>query len=135
MGRTQADRRPGPPSRLAAAGRRLWRDTTADYDFAAHELSLLEAACATLDAIRVLERQVADDGPMLVGSTGQPVLHPAVAEARQQRLALARLVAQLALPDEDGGAVESPQTTRAREAAQSRWRAQRRREGAAGGSA
>lgn len=58
---------------------------------------------------------------MARGSTGQPVVHPAVAEMRQQRAVLGSLLGQLALPDEDGEAVRTPAKQRARKAARARW--------------
>lgn len=114
--------RPRAPKALADAGRALWRDVVADYELTAHELRLLEAVCATADAIDALDAVVADEGVTATGSKGQTVAHPAVAEARQQRLAFGRLLAQLALPDPEGGKVKSPMQLRAQRAAQARWR-------------
>jgi hypothetical protein len=57
---------------------------------------------------------------MVLGSAGQPVLHPAVVEARQARLAISRLLGTLSLPDEEA----EPRTVaglRAQRAARSRW--------------
>jgi len=49
---------------------------------------------------------------------GQQREHPPLSEARQQRGQLARFLAQLKLPDEDG---LSSTSTKARKAAQARW--------------
>lgn len=57
------------------------------------------------------------------GSAGQPRAHPALAELRQARTTLGRLLSQLDLPDEDGHTLPSPTTAKARRAAQVRWRA------------
>lgn len=96
------------------------------WELTAVELRILDAVCACLDAIVALDGQVAADGLMVDGSKGQRVLHPAVAEARQQRLALSRFLAQLELPDPEAiGNVEpirTPEAVRARRAAQARWR-------------
>jgi hypothetical protein len=54
----------------------------------------------------------------VLGSAGQLVLNPTVAELRQQRLALHRLVASLRLPNEEGGSVSLGR----QEAAGARWR-------------
>ena len=62
-----------------------------------HELAMLEEACRTRDRIVQLDRQVSDDGLMLTSSQGSRV-HPGVAEARAQRLTLARLLATLGIP-------------------------------------
>jgi hypothetical protein len=122
-----------PPAGLGKAGRALWRDVRGTYGISTHDGRLLEAVCATVDALDCLDRVVASEGVMSTGSKGQPVLHPAVAEARQQRLALGRLLAQLALPDLDqaGEIVRSPQQLRAQRAAQERWRRHRRTAGVA----
>jgi hypothetical protein len=62
------------------------------------------------------------------GSAGQRRIHPAVNELRQARQLLARLLAQLGLPDESGQAVvETFETKRARSAANERWRMERQR--------
>jgi hypothetical protein len=81
--------------------------------------ALLDAACSTLDLIARLETRVEDDGLMITGSKDQLVVHPAVAELRQQRAALARLLSVLGL---DGG--DNPQThsQRQRAAANARYR-------------
>jgi hypothetical protein len=110
----------------------LWRNLTGDLEFDSHELQLLEAVCRTLDTISILQAQVDVDGVMALGSQGQPVVHPAVAELRQQRATMARLLGQLGIPNEDGagGTVESMETVRARRAAQERWRQEGARNGA-----
>lgn len=110
------------------AGEGFREAVLAVYELSDAEERLLDQAAATLDVVALLEARVAEDGPMVAGSQGQPVLHPAVSEARQQRLAFGRLVGQLNLPDaEDGEGVWTPEQVRARRAAQARWR---RRKGA-----
>ncbi len=114
------------PKALRDAGGKLWRDVVAAYELTAPELRFLEQACAALDAAAALDATVEAEGYTTAGSKGQTVIHPAVGEARQQRLAFGRLLAQLALPDPDGGVVKTPQRVRATVAAQARWRAQKR---------
>jgi hypothetical protein len=75
---------------------------------------------AKADALDSLESEISETGTMVTGSAGQPVLHPAVAEARQARLAISRLLGSLSLPDQDA----EPRTVaglRAQRAARSRW--------------
>lgn len=88
---------------MDAAGRRLWDAGVAEFEWAQHELAILEEACRTRDRIVELDKRVEVDGLMLTSSQGSR-MHPAVPEARQQRLALARLLATLGIPplDEDG---------------------------------
>jgi hypothetical protein len=114
--------RPTRPARLGAAGRRLWATLTDAYEFTPTELAVLAAACRQADDVALVEKVIADDGPVVPGSTGQPRLSAALAEARQGRLALGKLLAQLAVPDV---ADDRPLTARqrnARKAAQTRWR-------------
>lgn len=58
------------------------------------------------------------------GSTGQEILHPAVAESRQARAAAARILAALRPVD---GAEHGTPSERARRAANARWARHRRR--------
>jgi hypothetical protein len=61
------------------------------------ELELLTEACRTLDLITDLRAEAAKNGIVIASNQGVRV-HPAVVEARQQRLALAKLLAALGLP-------------------------------------
>ena len=106
-------------------GERFRQAVTDAYELTDPEARILEQACATLDVVEALEAQVELDGTMVDGSAGQLVLHPAIGEARQQRLAFGRLVSQIDLPDpesETGEGVWTPQAVKARRAAQARWR-------------
>ncbi|GAA4766120.1 P27 family phage terminase small subunit [Citricoccus nitrophenolicus] len=88
---------PRTPRGLEAAGKALWSNTVADFELSNVELAGLEEACRTRDRIKELDAAVTKDGLMITSSQGLR-LHPAVAESRQQRLALARLLATLAIP-------------------------------------
>jgi len=114
---------PAPPRGLGARSRAFWRAIQTDYVLDRAEVELLREACRTIDAIDRLDAQVAADGEMVEGSTGQRRLHPAITEARGQRLALARLVKQLDLPgDEEEIAARAEATSsKARRAARERW--------------
>ncbi|GAA1363022.1 hypothetical protein GCM10009596_23450 [Arthrobacter rhombi] len=85
------------PRGLGSAGKALWEATTSEFELMDHELAQLEEACRTRDRIRELDKAVKDDGLMISSSQGSR-LHPAVAEGRQQRLALARILATLRIP-------------------------------------
>jgi hypothetical protein len=75
----------------------LWDAVAAEFELAEHELAQLEEACRTRDRIAQLRAQVDSDGVMLASPQGAR-LHPAIAEERQQRLALARLLVTLRVP-------------------------------------
>ncbi|MGV3733483.1 MAG: hypothetical protein ACO1N6_08795 [Microcella sp.] len=95
---------------------------TEDYEWQAHELELLAEACRALDVITELAAIIAREGVTASGSMGQPVVHPAVGELRQQQQALAKMLTILNVPPlDDAAGIESPLQTRGRLAAQSRW--------------
>ena len=112
---------PTPPVGLEARGSRFWRVVHETWLIDADETELLVETCRQLDVCEALAAVVARDGVLSVGSTGAVRAHPAVAELRAARLALARLVAQLDLPDVTGSTMPSAASTRARKAARARW--------------
>jgi hypothetical protein len=115
-----------PPVGLGAAGRALWKGVLVEVPehllLDSHEIELLMHACRVSDRIVELDKLLDTDGLMTCGSTGQSVLHPAVAEQRSQRLLLSRLLSGIAVAagDEDAKP-ETPTQARARAAAQARW--------------
>ena len=84
---------PSPPKGLNAAGRRLWRAVVTDYDLAQHELAILGEAARVADLCEELQAVVTAEGLLADGK-----VHPAVVEARQQRILLARLIVALRVP-------------------------------------
>jgi hypothetical protein len=80
----------------------LWCSVVADYELEEHELRLLHEAARTVDVLNDLDAAVRRDGPLVPSPQGLKA-HPAAVEARQQRIALARLVAALRLPAGDEG--------------------------------
>ncbi len=113
------------PDDLGDAGRELWQsivdDLGADLELEPRELAILAAAGRQADVVARLE-QIADaDGETVPAPGGTVKLHPAVSEARQGRVALARLLGELKLPS---GVDETPRTAasaRAQHAANTRW--------------
>lgn len=89
---------PAPAKGIGPSGRELWRDVLSKYELEEHELALLREACRTADDLDALAAVSAREGVTVDGR-----IHPAVVEARQLRVTLARLVAALRLPagDED----------------------------------
>lgn len=88
------------PAGLKSGGRKLWKSVTDDYELGEHELSILLEAARTVDALDELQRIVRDEGVTNVSPQGVRA-HPALVEARQQRVTLAKLVASLRIPLED----------------------------------
>jgi len=114
-------RKPSPPADLDARGRAFWRSTVAAFELSDVERELLKECCRLMDESESLRAAVDTDGTTVAGSTGQPRVHPALGELRQHRLALSRLLAQMALPDADDDRLLSPMQARGRKAARSRW--------------
>jgi hypothetical protein len=89
---------PRPPKGLQAPGRRLYREITSRFILDAAESAILVQACRTADSLEDLQRAL--DAAGVTDAKGRP--HPVLGELRQQRLVLARLVAALRIPDEEG---------------------------------
>ncbi len=96
--------KPKAPTGSGPAGAKLWHAVVEEYELEQHELLLLREMVRTVDALDELEARVATDGVMLGSSQGERA-HPALVEARQQRITLARLQAALRLPagEEEAG--------------------------------
>lgn len=67
---------------------------------------LLVEAVRTVDLLDVLDAAVRNDGPVIETPQGRRA-HPAAVEARQQRIALARLLAALRMPAGEEGDVQT----------------------------
>lgn len=90
------------PTGLGAEAKALWASVVDVFDLEEHERTLLVQAVRTVDLIEKLDDEVRRDGPVIESPQGRKA-HPAATEARQQRIALARLLAALRLPaGEDG---------------------------------
>ena len=112
------------PNGLGNRGRALWRSIVKGlpdgWELDEREVALLTLAARQTDDVAKLETAIKREGLMVAGSAGQPVLNPAVAEARQGRLALGRLLGQIELPDEEGKA-RGEASRRGQKAARARW--------------
>jgi hypothetical protein len=112
------------PDDLGDAGSALWSSIVGelgtDWRFDAREVAVLAAAAKQADTVADLEAAVRDHGVMVPGAAGQMRLNAAVTELRQARVALARLLGDVHLPDEE----DKPATAvseRGRRAAAVRW--------------
>lgn len=112
------------PAGLDRSGRALWRKVTGDFDLRADEARILADACATADLIDRMSAELTGAGLTVTGSTGQLVAHPLVAALHSHRQLLARLLDQLALPNNPGRDDVAERRARSqlgRAAARSRW--------------
>lgn len=85
-----------PPQGTGVNGAKLWRDVLSRYELEHHELALLREMTRTVDLLDKLATITAREGLLVEGPHGSKP-HPAVVEARQARIALARLTAALRL--------------------------------------
>jgi hypothetical protein len=118
---TAAKTRQNAPRGLKTAGKRLWANATAEYEFSSIEAELLKQLCRTVDEIEQLEASLRDGGPMVKGSRGQQVLNPVYAQLCAHRKLADQLAVALALPTE-GEVAGQRRSAKAKQAADTRWR-------------
>ncbi len=68
--------------------------------FTERELVILDLARRQANDIAALEELLAEQGPTVTGSMGQQRLNPIFAEVRLARASLARILAELRMPDD-----------------------------------
>ena len=112
------DKRPRTPGGLEKPGKRLWSAILDEFALDSRELFVLEQAARQADAVAALEAEIEASGLVSRGSRGQMRLSPTVTELRQARLAVSKLLSDLALPDVDDTAAAS---RRGLKAAEARW--------------
>lgn len=100
---------PDPPEGSGASGSALWRDVLGKYELEEHEQALLREAVRSVDQLDELHAIVKREGMIVDGPNGAPRMHPAAVEARQLRIALARIIAALRLPADDDTDLKRPQ--------------------------
>jgi len=105
------------PAHLNESGAAFWRSAVDGFELSIPELAALGQAAETLDVLRIIEDRIRTDGP--ITAAGRP--SPLLAEARQQRATLVRLLGLLDLRlDDDTDSAESVSRA-ARKAARARW--------------
>ena len=86
------------PVGLATHGKALWKAVTDSFELDPLELEALEHAARQSDLVALLDAQLAAEGISSVGSSGQPRMNGLVAELRQARLAIGKLMTSIRLP-------------------------------------
>lgn len=94
---------PDPPAGTGPSGLALWQEVLGRYELEQHEQALLVEMVRTVDTLDRLAAVVKRDGVMVRVMPAGEKVHPALIEARQLRLALARLSASLRLPAGEEG--------------------------------
>jgi len=85
-----------PPTGLAKSGKRLWAAVSSALSLDERDEALLIEAARVADRLSALDAVLRRDGLLLPDK--RP--HPALAEARQQQLTLARLIVAMRLPED-----------------------------------
>jgi hypothetical protein len=106
---------------LKSRGTAFYDRTLEAFELTDSERELLSEAARLMDELETLKAQLDADGLTLVTPSGILKPHPCLAEVRSHRIALARLLAQLALPDETGEALATATQVRGRQNAAKRW--------------
>jgi hypothetical protein len=90
------------PKELNDTGKKLWNRVLRDFELADHEELVLLQACRIADNLDRLQLEMTGTSLVIDSSQGSRI-HPALVEARQQSLALAKVMASLRIPfgDED----------------------------------
>lgn len=112
-----------PPEGLGPQGLCLWEEIAGTFVLRVDELRVLGDACREVDLIERMHAELQDARLVVKGSMGQDVANPLVQELRQHRSLVARLLAVLKLPDEDGQEEHDARarSSQARKAALTRW--------------
>ena len=108
---------------LGVRGGKFWDDVTGRWDLTLSEGHILLECARLLDEVELLAAAIAEHGATVAGAAGQVRPNPALGEVRQHRIALARLLSQLGLPELDGETLTTPRQASASTAARSRWQA------------
>jgi hypothetical protein len=95
------------PKGLGVSGRSLWRSVVEEFELDRHKALVLLQARRTIDRLDRLEVEAASGTVTVVNHRGDQVANPAMVEARQQSLTLARLLVALRMPS--GEQVGRPQ--------------------------
>lgn len=105
--------KPTPPVGSSDKATALWYAILNDYELSLTEMLLLEQLANTQTALDEVETAWRYDGAetTALGSTGQVVVEPRIAEMRQLRNQVATLVKALALPMLDGTPTGSQRST------------------------
>ena len=84
---------------IGPRGRRAWRDLVSRYEFDDDEVDILREMARCVDRLDLLDAEIVENGMTSLGSMGQVVANPALAEARQQQALLVRLRKALRLTE------------------------------------
>src|SRR5438874_1009441 len=91
--------------KIRGRGRQLWRVVTEALDLDGRDVAMLHEAARILDRLDAIAAHLAEHGELLPDGR----VAPALIEARQQAIALARVLAAMRLPEDLANPVMRPQ--------------------------
>jgi P27 family predicted phage terminase small subunit len=100
---------PVAPDHLSDRGAGLWTSIAGAYELGDHQLELLRRACEASDRTDEAVAIIKAEGLVVVDRYGQSKPHPATQIERDSRVALARLIRELAL-EPGAGEARPPRT-------------------------
>ena len=108
-----------------AAGEALWRSYTSVLTLDPGETANLRMACHAFDELAKIEFLLSRTNPLVKGSRGQPRINPLLAEARDHRRVVYKLLGAIRIPANHSATIESNVgnilSLRAQTAARARW--------------
>ena len=111
----------GMPPGLGRAGRRLWQETTDAWILAPDERALVEQACALVDELALLRRELIKSPATVEGSRGQVRPNPLWPIITEHRKTLRYLLAGLRTPAAAEKAEPGATSSAAQSLAMARW--------------
>lgn len=118
-------KRPAMPRSLGTAGKRCWKalleDMPEGWELTAREMEMLRNACRQADLVADLEAALKSDGLVVAGAAGQLRLNAVATELRQSRIAVARLLGEIEIPNAAGEEPVNAASQRGTRAARARW--------------
>lgn len=87
-----------PPAGLLVSGKRLWRSILKEFALEEYEKLVLLQACRCVDRLDAMAKEILASTLTVENFKGDEVVHPLIAESRQQSQTLARLLASLRVP-------------------------------------
>lgn len=98
-------------------GQTLWRSLSQEFEFSDADRELLAEACRCADEVEALTEVIDSHGRMIIGSMGQLIANPAIAERRQQQVTLQRMLKALRLTDRQSVKVGKSEMNRSKRSA------------------
>ncbi|KDE12437.1 hypothetical protein [Rhodococcus aetherivorans] len=86
------------PEKFGKSGRELWAEIEDKFTLNTPERLLLKQACRAADRLDEIQEEL-EGQDLLVDGKHQPITNPLLVEFRQQSQVLAKLLAQLRIPD------------------------------------